>query len=171
MKPCRICLEEECKAKNGPGTCNCDTCVVKNTCPRKLRATIRLTLKCTQSCAHCCFDCSPKMEGHMTVETAKKVALFLKNNEVHSVNLMGGEVFCNPNWKEILDLIIPEVSYARIVSNGDWVEHEPDFAKYLTKYENKCWVCISKDEWHTMKNVDKAIKILEKNGILYSTPE
>ena len=169
MKPCDICLEKVCKGPNGPGSCNCETCSVKDDCPRKLRATIRLTLKCTQSCGHCCFECSPKEETHMSIETAKKLSQFIKNNEIHSVNLMGGEIFCNPNWKEILDIIIPQVSYALIVSNGDWVEFEPDFAKYLTKYKN-CWVCISKDEWHTMKNVDKAIEILENNGILYSTP-
>lgn len=106
----------------------------------------------------------------MTIKMAKKIGKFLKNNEVYSVNLMGGEIFCNPNWKKILNEIIPNVQYARIVSNGDWVEGEPTFAEYLRNFPN-CWVCISKDQWHTMKNVDKAIEILEKCGIPISTPK
>lgn len=169
MKPCRICLEKTCKAPNGEGTCNCETCAVKETCPRKLRATIRITKKCTQSCGHCCYECSPQENTHMTIKMAKKIGRFLKNNEVYSVNLMGGEIFCNPKWRKILDEIIPNVQYARIVSNGDWVKGDPTFAEYLTKFPN-CWVCVSKDEWHNMKNVDKALEILEKNNIPTSVP-
>ena len=106
----------------------------------------------------------------MTIKMAKKVSKFLKNNEVHSVNLMGGEIFCNPHWKKILDLIIPTVTLVRIVSNGDWVTGCPDFAKYLTKFDN-CYVSISKDQWHDNKNVDKAIEVLKENNILFNTPK
>jgi len=168
MKPCDICLEKKCTAPGGVG--NCETCKKKDECPRKLRATIRMTLKCTQSCSHCCFECSPDKDTHMTVEMAEKTSRFLKNNEVFLINLMGGEIFCNPNWKEILDLLIPQVTITRIVSNGDWIEHEPEFAKYLTKFEN-CYVSISKDEWHTMKNVDEALKVLKKCDIPTSVPK
>jgi len=170
MNPCDICLEKECKGPNGPGSCNCETCSLKETCPRKLYATIRITLKCTQSCSHCCYECSPKLDTHMTIKTAKNVSKFLKNNEVQMVNLMGGEIFCNPNWKKILDLIIPSVPLVRIVSNGDWVKGCPDFAKYITKFNN-CYVSISQDQWHDLKNVKKAIKVLKENNILFNTPK
>ena len=106
----------------------------------------------------------------MTVKMAKKVSKFLKNNEVHDVNLMGGEIFCNPYWKKILDLIVPSVEMVRIVSNGDWVTGCPDFAKYLTKFDN-CYVSISKDQWHNNKNTDKAIGVLKENNILFNTPK
>jgi hypothetical protein len=110
------------------------------------------------------------MDTHMTIKMAKKVSAFLKNNEVQMVNLMGGEIFCNPHWKKILDLIIPSVPLVRIVSNGDWIEGCPEFAEYLTKFKN-CYVSISKDEWHNMKNVDKALKVLKENNILFNTPK
>jgi hypothetical protein len=170
MKPCDICLEKVCKAKGGVGTCNCEICAIKKECPRKLTATIRITLKCTQSCSHCCYSCSPNKDTHMTVESAKKIAKFLIKNEVYQINLMGGEIFCNPNWREILDLLVPAVTCARVVSNGDWVVEEPSFAKHFTKYNN-CYVVISKDMWHTNKNIVKADKLLRKNNILTRTSD
>lgn len=170
MKPCDICLEKECKAKNGIGSCNCETCSLKDKCPRKLSATVRITLKCTQACKHCCYSCSPKQEVHMTVDMAKKISQFLKSNEVFVVNLMGGEIFCNPNWKEILDLIIPSVTIVRIVTNGDWAKEQPDFAKHLSKHKN-CYVAISKDQWHTNKNIELAAKLLKKYKVLNKTSE
>lgn len=165
MKPCDICLEKECKAKNGPGTCNCETCAVREECPKKLRAVIRLTLKCTQTCEHCCFDCSPKNDTHMTIESARKIAQFLEANEIQYVNIMGGEVFCNPDWKEIIDIIVPVVKQARIVSNGDWAVVHPEFAEHISKHEN-CYVSVSKDRWHTNKNIEVAEQLLIKNNVI-----
>ncbi len=170
MKPCDICLEKVCKAKGGVGTCDCKNCATRDTCPRKLRATIRITLKCTQACSHCCFESSPAKETHMSVETAKNIAEFLTKNEVFSVNLMGGEIFCNPDWREILDLIIPTVTCARIVSNSDWADHEKDFVKHLTKFNN-CYVSLSKDKWHNNKNIEKAEKLLNENDIICKTSD
>jgi len=164
MKTCDICLEKECKAKNGVGTCNCETCAVQKECNRKLRATIRITLKCTQACKHCCFESSPTKDTHMTVDSAKKIAQFLIKNEIYSVNLMGGEIYCNPDWREILDIIIPTVRYARIVSNGDWAVDEKDFAKYISKHPN-AYIVISKDQWHTNANIKKAEVLIKKSNI------
>ena len=165
MKPCDICLEKECKAKGGVGTCNCKTCAVRKECPRKLNATIRITLKCTQSCSHCCYSCSPKKETHMTIETAKKISQFLIKNEVHSINLMGGEIYCNPDWREILDILVPSVNIARMVTNGDWVVDAPEFAVHVGKYNN-CYVAVSKDQWHTNINIVEAEKLLAENNVL-----
>lgn len=165
MKPCEICLEKECKAVGGYGSCKCETCAVRNECPKKLQPTIRLTLKCTQVCKHCCFECSPNNDVHMSVDTAKKVAVFLIKNEINSVNIMGGEIFCNPNWREILDHIIPSVKRARIVTNGDWAKENPEFAEYFSKHEN-CWVAISNDRWHTNKYVEQAHESLTKHNVI-----
>ena len=100
----------------------------------------------------------------MTVETAKLIAQFLKNNFMFSITIMGGEVFCNPNWREILTLLIPAVSIVRIVSNGDWAEIEPEFASFLTQFNN-VYVSISKDKWHTNKHIELAEKLLNDNDV------
>jgi len=170
MKACDICLEKECKAKGGVGSCNCKTCKVYDQCNKKLRATIRITLKCTQSCKHCCYSCSPTKDTHMSIETATKVAEFLKANEVFSVNLMGGEIFCNPNWREILDVIIPTVTYARIVTNGDWAVDEREFASHIAKHTN-AYISISKDQWHTNENIKEAEKLVVENNIPTKTSD
>lgn len=167
MKPCEICLEKECKAKGGRGSCDCENCSQNHCCPKlSLQPTIRITLKCTQSCSHCCFSCNPKEDTHMSLETAKVIASFLKAHEIFTINLMGGEIFCHPKWKEILDILLPAVEITRIVSNGDWASDLPEFAEYVAKHKN-CYVALSKDQWHTNKNVDKAEQLLIKNDITY----
>lgn len=54
----------------------------------------------------------------MSIDKAKEIALFFRSNEIKSVNLMGGEFFCNPSWYEILDILLSEVISARLVTNG-----------------------------------------------------
>jgi len=151
MNPAQIGTNNNCKCAYG----------------KNYHATIRLTLKCTQTCSHCCFECSPQKETHMSVDMAKKIALFLVKNKINSTNLMGGEIFCNPNWREILDVLVPATKYTRIVSNGDWAINGEKFAEYLTKFNN-CYVSLSKDKWHTNKNIIKAKNLLIKNKILYN---
>jgi len=166
MKACEICLEKECKAKGGVGSCNCSTCSFKNSCPKTtLHPTIRITKKCTQTCRHCCFSCSPIQDVHMSTETAMVIAEFLRVHEVKVVNLMGGEICCHPNWREILDILLPAVKITRIVSNGDWVQVEPEFAEYIARHNN-CYVSISKDRWHTNKNILEAEQVLIKNDVV-----
>ncbi len=160
--PCDICLDEKCGGKRD---CNCDTCKVKADCPRKLNATIRITTKCTQTCSHCCFSCSPKESKMMSVETAKIISDFNKNNNVITANIMGGEIICNPDWKEILEYLIPSVKLARIISNGDWSITNPEFAEFLSKFDN-CYVSISKDVWHTNKNIELAEELLKKFDVI-----
>jgi len=165
MNRCNICLDKKCSHKE----CNCSTCKNISVCNKYLYPTIRLTTKCTQSCSHCCFDCSPNKSDFMSVKTAKVLIQFLKNNEIMSCNLMGGEFFLNPDWKEILDLILPEMVASRLVTNGDWVE-DNSVIEFLAKYKEILKVSISKDRWHTNKNVDKAAELCEKNGIEWNFP-
>lgn len=158
---CDICLDEVC---NTDHKCNCSTCKSFNECPKRLSATIRITLKCTQSCSHCCFDCTPNSDVHMSIETSLKISKFIKNNGIYSLNIMGGEIFCNPNYKEILLNIIPVAQIVRIVSNGDWAANNDDFASFLKQFNN-VYVSISKDEFHHNKYNEKAKEYLNKHNI------
>ena len=165
MKPCDICLEEKCEGRHD---CHCDTCSVKDECYRKLHPTIRITNKCTQECGHCCFESSPKSNRMMSVETAKQIAQFIKANDVYSLNLMGGEFFCNPDWFEIYSALISSVKFARLVTNGDWANNlkvKTQLATLVSLFGKKIHFSISKDIWHTNKNVEAAREFLESAGV------
>ena len=164
MKPCDICVEETCEGRHD---CHCDTCKVKDKCYRKLHATIRITNRCTQSCMHCCFSSHPKSNIMMSIEQSKKTAQFIKNNEIEYINLMGGEFFCNPDWFEVLSNLVDAAEFARIVSNSDWANNQSvkdKLKEFVSKFGKKIYFCLSKDKWHTNKNVDAAKAYLEDIG-------
>lgn len=168
MSPCNICIEEECKGKHN---CHCETCQIRPKCYRHLHATIRITNKCTQNCQHCCFESSPNSNIMMTFEMAQDIAKFIKNNDVHYLNLMGGEFFCNPDWYNIFRVLIDATTYARIVSNGDWANVNSVKTKLLKlkdEFEGKFKISISNDKWHTNTNVEKAEEFLKEKNFLYN---
>ena len=187
---CEICLTEECKGKYN---CNCMQCKHAITpqnrerwglrlgppgvvcSARMLKPTIRITRKCTQSCQHCCFTCSPKCADMMTVETAITVANFLHANKIGYANIMGGEFFCNPEWKDILSVILPFVWHARLVTNSDWAASQccaEDVINFLMPYSDRITVALSEDKWHTNKNVCRATALLKDVGLdFYSATE
>lgn len=163
MQRCAICIEEDC---NGKKTCHCDTCSRIKECNKILHPVIRITKKCTQACSHCCFSCSPKCEEMITIKTASQIKQFLNSNNITIATIMGGEFFCNPEWKQIFEILIPGLLYVRLVTNGDWTK-DPLVPKFLKKFEN-IKVSISKDQWHTNKNVDKAIQMCKEYNLNYN---
>lgn len=165
--PCDVCLDEKCGGKH---TCNCKECKVRIECPKYLRAVIRITNRCTQECSHCCFNSSPQSNIMMSVDMAKDIATFLKNNKVCDINVMGGEFFCNTEWYEILSILINATMSMRLVTNGDWAENKEVTDKLLSftsLYKDKLRIAISKDKWHTNKNIDKAEEYIKTTDVAY----
>jgi hypothetical protein len=99
----------------------------------------------------------------MSVATAESVSRFLVANEIQVATIMGGEFFCNPDWKSIFDLIIPKLLYVRIVSNSDWVV-DPTVVPFLKKFPN-IKLSLSFDKWHTNENVEQAAAMCKEAGI------
>jgi len=163
MNRCAYCIEEEC---GGTRSCNCETCDKRGVCPKVLRPTIRITTRCTQACGHCCFGSSPKRNEMMTVDTARSVARFLDAHNIWYAALMGGEVFCNPDWAEIVNIIAAGRDYVRLVTNGDWAG--TDFLDHLEDHREKLVIAISRDRWHTNRHVDAAIAECEARGFRYT---
>jgi hypothetical protein len=100
----------------------------------------------------------------MTIDKAKQVAKFIEANNIFSINLMGGEIFCNPNWEKIVEIFHDTGRRIRIVTNGDWAEIDPSFAEKISQFKN-LYICISKDKWHTNEHIDKAERLLKRNGV------
>ena len=159
-------MEEKCEGRHD---CHCDTCNLKDKCYRQLKLTIRITNRCTQECSHCCFESSPKSNVMMSVEAAEKIAKFIKNNDIKYLNLMGGEFFCNPDWFEIYSHLISAAEFSRLVTNGDWVNNmkvKTQLATLVSLFGNKMYFCISKDRWHTNRNVEAAEVYLKEIGAI-----
>lgn len=165
--PCDVCLDEKCGGKH---TCNCKECKVRIKCPKYLHAVIRITNRCTQKCSHCCFNSSPQSNIMMSIDMAKDIATFLKNNKVCDINVMGGEFFCNPEWYEILSILMDATLSMRLVTNGDWAANQEvtdKFLSFISLYKDKLRIAISKDKWHTNKNIDKAEEYIKETGVNY----
>jgi hypothetical protein len=105
----------------------------------------------------------------MEIETAIKIRKFFESNEITSVNIMGGEFFCNPEWENVCEELvsIKDLMYARITSNGDWAGSKKIATKVIkfSKKHPEVYFAISKDKWHTNQHVEKAIELLEANEI------
>lgn len=166
--PCDICLDEKC---GGTKSCNCQTCSHQKECRKYLHPTIRITTKCTQSCSHCCFSCSPEKTLMMSLEMAKSIAQFLKANQIISLNVMGGEFYCNPNWYDILSTWLEINCHIRLVSNGDWACHPTVKAQLLKlhhMYPKQFHISISNDKFHTNQYITEANTFLTNYGFDYN---
>lgn len=174
MNRCDICLDEKCKENSNEHKCNCDSCIHLKECYKFLHPTIRLTTKCTQECNHCCFSCSPKSDKMMELETAKEIAIFLKNNNIVSLNVMGGEFYCNPDWFFILEEFFNIGCHIRLVSNGDWgINHKvkADLFDLNERFKEQFHISLSYDSYHTNQYTNEAIDFLEKNKFNYNVGE
>jgi len=99
----------------------------------------------------------------MSVEQAHKTAMFLRNNNIKHISIMGGEICCNPDWREIVSILLKDVNYCRLVSSGDTII-EDGAAEFLSGFSN-INVSISEDKWHNNVNVDRAIDELVRYGV------
>ena len=165
MSRCSFCIDPSC---NGKQNCDCTTCNSKDTCHRVLHPIVRITTRCTQSCFHCAFECSPQKTDMMDIETANKVRIFIEQNSIHYIGIMGGEFFLNPDWYTIVDILAEGVT-VRLTSNGDWAAFPYISEKFveICKKHPGIVVAISYDKWHTNKNVEKASKILSDANIAH----
>jgi MoaA/NifB/PqqE/SkfB family radical SAM enzyme len=100
----------------------------------------------------------------MTVKTADKIYHFLQEYKIECINVMGGEFFCNPKWKEIIHRLSVWRDSVRLVTNSDWAASALDVIHFLQEHPN-VYMAISVDEFHDNKNVSKAMKILEGNEL------
>ena len=131
---------------------------------KEIYPTIRITTKCTQRCSHCCYECSPEKKDMMTVRTANKIYDFLQEYKIESINVMGGEFFCNPHWREILHRLSIWRNYVRLATNSDWVAISKEVVDFLKGHFN-VYMALSCDEFHSNKNVARAERILGKNKL------
>lgn len=163
---CQFCIDPMCEGRRD---CDCESCDKRDCCYRTLRPTIRVTLKCTQKCGHCCWAASPAKDKHMTPEVAELVHQFLDSNPIHYANIMGGEFWLNPDWEEVLGMIVEGLDYARLVTNGDWSADEESSRRIRAFMEahEQCYLAITTDRWHTNKHVVTAEEFCKEHNLLH----
>ncbi len=77
---------------------------------RPVHLTVEITDACNLECQHCYLEASPAKQARMTFAEFQRVVGAFQENQGLSIELTGGEVFCNPEWKPILELALEQFS-------------------------------------------------------------
>lgn len=136
---------------------------------------IDITYKCSMGCTHCLSDCKPDGED-MSVETFKDVLKFCDKNCISFIHLTGGEMFENPNIREMLELMADYCISHKIplsmATNGRILGSDIDLLNFVTKIRDKVgrksfFLQVTDDEkFYPTKLDSKSRYRLEKLGAL-----
>ena len=63
---------------------------------------VNLGYKCNQQCLHCHVNAGPKRTEMMTQVTVSHVINFMKNNNIHTLDLTGGAPELNPHFRDLV---------------------------------------------------------------------
>lgn len=63
---------------------------------------INIGLRCNQQCVHCHVNSSPKRTEKMNEETIAAVYDYIKNSEVHTLDITGGAPELHPQFRELV---------------------------------------------------------------------
>lgn len=103
----------------------------------------------------------------MSLSRAKEISQFLQVHEISYANIMGGEVWCHPQWEQTLETLVTNIKTVRIPTNGDW-SRDSDLAENVVRFLKKhpqCYLAISNDPYHTNTYINKACAICEDHNI------
>ena len=86
--------------------------------PKKLSSVVwELTLKCNARCRHCGSSAGTARNNELTLDESIRICDQLIELKCERINLMGGELFLNPNWKNIASYLSKNgVSVSVIIS-------------------------------------------------------
>ena len=103
-------------------------------------AWIEITNQCNLRCKHCYNESDAKCDNEMSIEQFKMVIDILVEKEIKSIQIIGGEPFCNKKFlREELNYAIGKFERIEIFTNGTLVTDE--WFEYLSK--NKICVALS----------------------------
>ena len=91
-----------------------------------------LTLRCNAHCQHCGSSAGKTRENELTLEENLRMCDQLIELKCERINLMGGELFLNPNWKTIAEYLSKNGVLVSIITNGILLNKENlDFLKKI----------------------------------------
>lgn len=102
--------------------------------PPKRKMMLQITQKCNLHCAHC-FANASGTGTEMSLELIQnKILPQLLKNQVVKITLTGGEPLCNPQIKDIVQLLLDNHIGVSICTNATLIDTA--WIAYLSKYEN-----------------------------------
>jgi organic radical activating enzyme len=93
-----------------------------------------LTNKCNQSCEYC-FSENNLNEYEFSIEEIKKILPFIRDFKINTINIIGGEPSLNPQFFNILELLLREGLKVRVFTNGKISYDLIDRIKYIQQDE------------------------------------
>lgn len=91
-----------------------------------------LTLLCNAKCRHCGSSAGTIRDNELSLQESLKICEQLSALKCKRVNLMGGELFLNPHWKEIAKRLSDKKIKVSIITNGILLTKENlDFLKEI----------------------------------------
>jgi radical SAM/Cys-rich protein len=141
---------------------------------------INIGLRCNQQCLHCHVNSSPKRTEKMDEATIAAVYDYVKNSDVHTLDITGGAPELHPQFRELvvkvreLDVKVIDRCNLTILSEPD----QEDLAEFLAKQKVEI---VASLPCYQQENVDKqrgkgvfelSIEGLQKlNRLGYGKPE
>ena len=110
---------------------------------RPVHLTVEITDACNLECQHCYLEASPAKQARMTFAEFQRVVGAFQENQGLSIELTGGEVVCNPEWKPILELALEQFSLVGLLTNATVLP--ADALQLLTRYADRVTVGVSID--------------------------
>lgn len=98
---------------------------------------INIGLRCNQQCVHCHVNSSPKRTEKMDEQTIAAVYDYIKNSDVHTLDITGGAPELHPQFRELvvkvraLDVNVIDRCNLTILNEPDQV----DLAKFLAEQQ------------------------------------
>ncbi|WP_424244939.1 radical SAM protein with 4Fe4S-binding SPASM domain [Elusimicrobium posterum] len=100
---------------------------------RKLNSVVwELTLKCNARCQHCGSSAGKTRDNELTLKESLEICDQLADLKCERINLMGGELFLNPDWKKIAQRLSKNGILVSVITNGILLNKENiDFLKEI----------------------------------------
>lgn len=108
-----------------------------------LHVTVEITEKCNLYCSHCYLNASCNKTMAINFSEFESLVKKLKDNNVLSIEITGGEVFMNKDADKILELAFNEFSRVTLLTNGTILKKSS--LELLTKNKDKLAISISLD--------------------------
>jgi len=98
-------------------------------------AVIEITLRCNFGCLHCGGSAGQQRSRELSLDELTQVARDLKRIGFARASLIGGEVFCRPDWLEVARAMRASGLILTYVSNGFLLPEQPELVDQIASTE------------------------------------